>query len=300
MNTTNIPLNTIRQTLKKGNELWHADDYFISADEFLAVGHLEFRPDYYALFICVEGYLKGTVNGHPIELIPYRFTATTPDTVLQVTELSPDCKGRFLFFTKSFLIRNINNPSLLEAFHFISEQVGFCLSIEPKDASILLQLYEILREKRDEVNSVYHIEIIRSLFFTFLYEAAAIYKKNTGHPQYKIKREIELHQKFIELLVEHDKAEHHLKFYADSLFITPQYLIQAIKHASGKTPGVLIDEAIVAEAKLLLHTSAKSMAAVAEELHFSDQAAFCKFFKRHSGLSPSIFRKKPRLHPELK
>jgi AraC family 4-hydroxyphenylacetate 3-monooxygenase operon regulatory protein len=292
MTSKNIPLDTILQTLAKVHEHWHAEDYFISGDEVLATGNLVFRPDYYALFICVAGYIKGSVNQQPIELVPYCFTATTPETVVQVTELSPDCKGRFLFFTKAFLIRNIIHPSLLEAFHFISEQVGFCLPVGRKDALVLLQLYDILKEKRDELNTAYHVEIIRSLFFTFLYEAAAIYTKKTDHPRYKIKRELELHQKFSELLVEHDKAEHHLKFYADSLFITPQYLIQAIRHASGKTPGVLIDETIVAEAKLLLHAGGKSIAAIAEELHFSDQAAFSKFFKRHSGLSPSSFRRK--------
>ena len=90
---------------------------------------------------------------------------------------------------------------------------------------------------------------------------------------------------------QHDKVQHNLKFYADTLFITPKYLIHAIKNASGKSPGKLIDEAIVEEAKLLLKETNLSIASVAEELHFSDQASFSKFFKKHTGLSPLSYRR---------
>ena len=104
-------------------------------------------------------------------------------------------------------------------------------------------------------------------------------------------RDAELNFKFQELLAQHDKMQHTLKFYADSLFITPKYLIHAIKNASGKSPGKLIDEAIVAEAKLLLKNTSLSIATVAEELHFSDQASFSKFFKKHTGFSPLSYRR---------
>ena len=209
-----------------------------------------------------------------------------------MTEISTACKGRYLFFTRDFLLANHISPSLLDAFHYLSEQVGFAIHLNEKEAAVLLQLYEILLEKRTEDNSVYHVEIIRTLFFTFLYEAAAIYKKNAGDVPHNISRYKDLHHKFSELLVKHDKQEHHLKFYADALFITPKYLIHAIRNACGKTPGVLIDEAIVAEAKLLLRDNNLRIADIAAELRFSEQAAFSKFFKKHTGISPSAFRSK--------
>jgi AraC family transcriptional activator of pobA len=286
-----IPLDSIQQTLAKAGGHWYAADYFISSDEFLRAGRVLFRPEYYALFICVEGELKVMVNQNTIDLVPYCLTAASPETLIKVTAVSPDCKGRFLFFTKDFLLRNNISPVLMDAFYYLSEQVGFCIPLDRKAADVLLQLYAILLEKREGANTLYHVEIIRTLFFTFLYEAAAIYKKNAGDMPFQISRYKELHHRFSELLVTNDKAQHHLKFYADALFITPQYLIHAIKNACGKTPGVLIDEAIVAEARLLLRDHSLSIAGVAMELRFSEQAAFSKFFKKHTGLAPSAFRK---------
>ncbi len=286
-----FPLASIQQTLTKSRENWYASDYYIAPNEPLSAGSFLLRPDYYTLFICIEGSLKGKVNQNTIELTPYCLIATAPETEIELTEVSPGCKGRYLFFTRDFLLQNNISPSLLDAFHYLSEQVGFCIHMDAKEAAILLQLYDILLEKREEDNSAYHIEIIRTLFFTFLYEAAAIYKKNVGDVPYQISRYKELHHKFSELLVAHDKVEHHLKFYADALFITPKYLIHAVKNACGKTPGVLIDEAIIAEARLLLHDTRLSIADIAAELRFSEQAAFSKFFKKHTGSSPSAFRK---------
>jgi AraC family transcriptional regulator, transcriptional activator of pobA len=41
----------------------------------------------------------------------------------------------------------------------------------------------------------------------------------------------------------------------------------------------------------LLKNASLSIAQIAEELHFSDQFSFSKFFKRESGLTPSEYRK---------
>ncbi len=286
----NIPLASIQETLAATGEHWYASDYYIAPDLPLSAGATLLRPDYYSLFICVEGSLKGKINQNAIELIPYSLTAAAPGTEIELTALSPGCKGRFLFFTGNFLMKNNISPSLVDAFHYLSEQVGFCIQLDAKEAAVLLQLYDILLEKRVAEYSVYHIEIIRTLFFTFLYEAAAIYKKNMGNLPHQIARYKELHYKFSELLVAHDKTERHLKFYADALFITPKYLIHAIKNACGKTPGVLIDEAVVAEAMRLLRDNRLSIADIAAELRFAEQASFSKFFKRHMHLSPLAFR----------
>jgi len=44
-------------------------------------------------------------------------------------------------------------------------------------------------------------------------------------------------------------------------------------------------------AKIKLKDRKLSIATVANDLHFSDQAAFSRFFKRHTGMPPLKFRK---------
>lgn len=289
-----IPVESINEMLTKLGYEWHSTDYYISSpDEFVRkdpIG-LPFRPEFYGLFLCVEGWMDIKINDKLIHVEPYCIFAVSPDNIIQRSQESPDCKGQVLFFTKEFLLKNIINYNHLESFRIFTKNEDTCIRINKEDTVQLLQLYEILINKRDNVNLPYHHEIIRSLFFAYLYEASKIYEKGRIIAQPKFTREAELNYKFQDLLAQHDKVQHTLKFYADTLFITPKYLIHAIKNASGKSPGKLIDEALVDEAKLLLKESSLSLASVAEELHFSDQASFSKFFKKHTGFTPLSFRK---------
>ncbi|MGA3014433.1 MAG: helix-turn-helix domain-containing protein [Bacteroidales bacterium] len=289
-----VPLESINSMLTKLGYEWHSSEYYISLpDEYLHKDPecLPFRPDFYGLFLCVEGWMDVKINGKLIHVEPYYLFALSPDNIFQRSEESPDCKGRVLFFTKDFLLKNIVTSHQLKAFQFFTKNEDTCIQLNKEDAEPLLQLYEILKDKTNKVHLPYHHEIIRSLFFAYLFEASKIYEKGRTLVHPKLTREVELNFKFQELLVQHDKIQHNLKFYADTLFITPKYLIHAIKNASGKSPGKLIDEAIVEEAKVLLKGTSQSIAIIAEELHFSDQASFSKFFKKHTGLTPLSYRR---------
>jgi len=288
-----IPFESIEGMFKHLGEDWHSSEYYISPDRPLPKDplNLMFRPTFYGLFLCVEGWMDVKINQKLIHVEPYCLFALSPDGIYQRSEESPDCKGRVLFFTKDFLLKNIVTIHQLKSFRFFTKIENTIIHLNKEDAEPLLQLYDILRNKRDEVHFPYHLEIIRSLFFAFLFEASKIYEKGQSIIPPKFTREAELHSKFQELLAQHDKVQHNLKFYADTLFITPKYLIHAIKNASGKPPGKLIDEAIVEEAKLLLKDTSLTIASVAEELHFSDQASFSKFFKKHTGHNPLSYRR---------
>lgn len=290
-NKKTVPLESIEQRLVKMGYDWHATDYFISPDETDNANREDspYRSNFYILGLCVEGWVEFYVDDNLITIRPNYLFAVGTQRTLQKVNQSPDCKLRYLFFTKDFLLNNITNFYELESFLFFSSNTYPYIQLEKEDAEPLLQLYDILKNKRDRVNTPHHLEIIRSLFYTFLYEAAAIYQKNQV-AQPKFTRDAELNLKFQQLLVKNDKKKHNLKFYADSLFITPKYLIHAIKKSSGKTPGKLIDEAIVAEAKLLLKDPEHTVATVSEQLQFSDQASFSKFFKKNTGITPVTFR----------
>lgn len=288
-----IPFLSIQDMVANLGIEWHSADYFISPDEIIHKDHehTAFRPDFYGLFICIAGWMNLKINHQLIQIKSYCILAISPNNILQRDEQSDNCKGRAVFFTKDFLLKNIIDVHQLEAFNFFSGSPEVLVQLKKKDAEPLLQLYKLLLPQRDNTSLPYHHEIIRSLFFTFIYEAASVWEKNKTITHSKHTRNEELNYKFKQLLAQHDKVQHNLKFYADSLFITPKYLIHAIKNACGKTPGELIDEALVADAKLLLKNMNHTVGSVAEELHFSDQAAFSKFFKKHTGLSPQTYRK---------
>lgn len=78
---------------------------------------------------------------------------------------------------------------------------------------------------------------------------------------------------------------------ASLLFVTPKHPTKAVKETTTKTCGELIDEMIINEAKILLDSLSMSVVNAAEALRFGDQFHFSKFFKSHTGINPSYYKK---------
>jgi AraC-like DNA-binding protein len=56
-------------------------------------------------------------------------------------------------------------------------------------------------------------------------------------------------------------------------------------------PLLIIQNRVILEAKRLLYYTDKSAKEIAFELGFEDAAYFSNFFKKHTSLSPSLFKK---------
>lgn len=289
-------LDSITDTLANIKIEWTTSDYFIMPDialpEYPEGKDIHFG--YFVLFICVAGDLELFINDVPTKIDPFCLYAFNPETIVKPKSKSDDCILRILLFTKDFLLKNNFKSNALDDFKFFADGKYNKINLNQDEVSSLLQLYDLLKVKKDASQSIYCLEIIRSLFFTFLYEAQAVYSKDFTGTKSISRREKDLNQKFNELIKTQAITQHNLKFYADSLFITPKYLISVIKNASGKTPGVLINETIIEEAKQYLVHTDLPVVEIADLLQFTDIATFSKFFKRFTALSPSAFRKKFR------
>lgn len=87
------------------------------------------------------------------------------------------------------------------------------------------------------------------------------------------------------------KKEHSTSFYADELHITPDHLNRTIKSTIGKTAKEYIQARIITEAKRLLYFTDQTAKEIGYELGFNEPANFSAFFKKHTQVSPSNFKK---------
>ncbi|MFI5161276.1 MAG: AraC family transcriptional regulator [Sphingobacteriales bacterium] len=81
------------------------------------------------------------------------------------------------------------------------------------------------------------------------------------------------------------------KQYAGLLYITPNHLNAVCNDILGMPAGELIRNRVLLEAKRLLINRNLSIAEIADELNFSDNSYFTKFFKKYEALTPEEFRK---------
>lgn len=96
--------------------------------------------------------------------------------------------------------------------------------------------------------------------------------------------------RFWSLLTLHVSTRRSVKFYAEALNITPDYLNKVCRRAYGSSPKSLIDQQLIVEMKELLTDTQLSVAEIAVRFRFEDASYLCRFFRRMTGCSPQEFR----------
>lgn len=105
-------------------------------------------------------------------------------------------------------------------------------------------------------------------------------------------RNTELFNQFCNLLAQHYRQSREVNFYAQKLHLTPKYFSKIIFEAIGVTAGRWIDDFVAIKAKQILATRpGLSVQEVSIMLGFSEEAGFCRFFKRVTGMTPKEYRR---------
>ncbi len=97
---------------------------------------------------------------------------------------------------------------------------------------------------------------------------------------------------FKDAVNENYKKEHSTSFYANQLSISSDHLNRTFKAKVGITAKEFIQARIITEAKRLLFFSTLTTKEIAYQLGFTEPANFSAFFKKHTHLSPSNFKKR--------
>ena len=102
------------------------------------------------------------------------------------------------------------------------------------------------------------------------------------------KRNLEKH--FRDLTAGNINTLYQVRDYAEAQDLHPSYLSTVIKSKTGKSVNNWIAEKVIVEAQALLSRSPVSIQEVAYQLGFKEPGHFSRYFKKHTGMSPSVFR----------
>ena len=104
-------------------------------------------------------------------------------------------------------------------------------------------------------------------------------------------------KKFIELLDDYlsTKALHDglptVAYFADKCYLSSGYFGNLVRVETGRTAKDIISDHVLAYAKQLLNDEALTITIISERLGFDYPQHFIRFFKSHTGKTPSAFRK---------
>ncbi|MBW3130180.1 MULTISPECIES: helix-turn-helix domain-containing protein [Hymenobacter] len=268
----------------KPAEVFFLDEHTHSAGPPL---NAPYRGNYYKIGICLRGTLELKANLETYSIEPNCLMLITPHVIKEWAQLSDDHDSLSVFFTKEFITSH--NSVQADSFHFLENITRHVLPLSEAEATTITASLRFLQQKFPTPHP-YREQVIKNLINSLLYEVIAIYDQHHAVLQSTQTRGQQLTSAFKNLVNAHSAVERSVKFYADQLCITPKHLTETVREITGKTASDWIEQAVLLEAKALLQNQQLSVAQISELLHFTDQSAFSRFFRKSLGFSPTAYK----------
>lgn len=255
------------------------------------------RFDGYILFFLRKGHFSLDVNLNTYDIHENSLLVVVPGNIVKLSAYKEDHIGDaellFALVSKEFLssIRFDFNKVFQDTIRMWKNP---CITLQGEELELAEDYFRLTRKVLSS-RQTNKKEILGSLLTSFTYVTLDVWTRQlasaSSEESQTSARVNQVFERFIELVTEHHNQERGMAFYADKLCLTPKYLSKLVKLSSGRSAPDWIDSFVILEAKNLLKYSDKPIKEIVYLLNFPNQSVFYKFFKAHTGMTPSEYRK---------
>ena len=248
------------------------------------------RIDGGAILFCRSGAAEVSVNQYQGHVCRNTLVLLLPGSILMLTDRTEDFRVTFCAFSRDLFAEAAFRlePSF---FHALRERP---ITSPPhrivEGASIWFQMAAYTYRDR---NNVFRNTIIKNRLQNLLLESFDKMQRFAARrprtPE-TTTRQTELFHRFVTLVQAHSSQEREVSFYADKLCISTRYLSTIVRTVARSSAKEFIDRSVVLEIKMMLQSTDLSVQEIAYRLRFPDQSYLGRFFKKHTGESPTEYR----------
>lgn len=219
-------------------------------------------------------------------LVPYKWD-----------HFSENSSGMYCIFNPHFFM----NFGQIQHYEVFQPNGTHVFELTDEETKKVEKIFDKMREEFDSEYK-YKYDSLRNLVFELIHfgmklQPAAVQLTQHGNASLRIA------SIFLELLERQfpiDESHSSIQLrtasdFADQLNVHVNHLNRAVKEMTSKTTTQLISERILQESKLLLKHSSWNVSEVAYSLGFNEVTHFNNFFKKQLNLSPTQFRKGPKV-----
>ncbi len=151
------------------------------------------------------------------------------------------------------------------------------------DREALTPPTDIFRQMNSRLTTLMRLQIILET----LYEIAATHRPPTDEPS----RGEQIFVNFVQSFSRHQDQRLTVADYAAEASLSPRYFSSIIQQHTGQSPMQWIHLFTIGRAKHLLMQTNLQVKEIADHLGFPEQYTFRKYFKTHTGQSPTAYRR---------
>lgn len=272
---------------------------------------------YGAILICRKGKAMLNVNYKDWELYEGAVITLFPNDVVEL-KVDGDCKSpqtengdckspetengdcKSPQTANSFQAEILKyNPSLLREASLQLEQTVYsslredrCRQDTPVVTNIINGMFGLLKVYFDQSECTCISQLVLCQLKAFFIGFHEYLQRNPQYRPDEVKsyRVRELFNRFMMLLEKDYKISRDVNYYAEKLNISSKYLTNIVNQVTGHTPKTIIDQYVILQLKMHLKRTTQSIKEMAWEFHFADVSFFCRYFKKHTGLTPQQIR----------
>ena len=295
---TLITPSKIKQMVPSGISLGIGDDFFITRlQEKPQYAYLQypFRVDCYLAAYCVEGSVNCSVNLTDYHLTTGTLLLITPGNILRISqpdELDRNLRVTLICVSASYISNIGINPSkvLVEAVEVLRDP---CIHLSDDEAE-MLHKYVNLALDITKTDSQFVKEsiggLVSSVFYQFAGFLANSKRREDMEKPVRSTRQRQMLEQFMKLAINDHAREHLVGYYADKMCVTPKYLSKIVKETSGRSVPDWLSELLILDAKNMLRHTDMTIKEISARLYFPSQSFFFRFFKNHTGQTPTQYR----------
>lgn len=243
---------------------------------------------YGAILICRKGMAMLNVNYKDWELYEGAVITLFPNDVVEL-KVDGNFEAEILKY----------NPSLLREASLQLEQTVYsslwkdrCRQDTLVVPNIINGMFGLLKVYFDQSECTCISQLVLCQLKAFFIGFHEYLQRNPQYRPDEVKsyRVRELFNHFMMLLEKDYKISRDVNYYAAQMNISSKYLTNIVSQVTGHTPKTIIDQYVILQLKMHLKRTTQSIKEMAWEFHFADVSFFCRYFKKHTGLTPQQIR----------
>ena len=211
-----------------------------------------------------------------------------------IRKISPDFAMTFFKIDKTMFLDVMSSLGKITPDFYFYMRRNFLFHLNRNEVARFLGFCRAIDFRNGTDDPCFHRETVLHLLRIYFWDYYVTFRKtadrtDTPVPPNSNKESIAL--RFAMLVHEHYKEHKEVAFYADKLCITPQYLTRTVQEVNGLSPREMLADHIVLEIKTLLRNANLGIKEVVRQTGFSNQSSLSRFFRRHTGMSPTEYRR---------
>ena len=246
------------------------------------------RVEFYHIFIVTDGTGK-----HTIDFTDYNFKKGTLFTLRknQLHKFSKEnnTNGYLLIFTEDFLVSHFNQIEVSKSIQLFNNLLSMPkIELNINEFNDIMLLVERIKKEYFVTYDDFSGGIIRSALHMIITKLFRLKTKNSE--QLLQKRYFNEFIQFQNLIEENYITIKKVNDFASLMNCSTKTLNNICNDIVGKSAKTVIDEVIITQLKRLLISTTLSITEIAYQIGFEEPSNLYKYFKKHSGTTPELFR----------